>query len=270
MKVIFSRKGYDLDYGKYPSIILPNLEMVSFPIPSEENELGFSSSQLFVGEKSLFDIFSNLKHTNTQINHHLDPDLGFYTINKIVSNNIGTFGQVGSAAGHLNNQEVNVGDIFLFFGTFQFTKYNNGRLEYQKSEIPFHALYGYLIIDKVIRDVNEISKKTEYQNYIHHLHFLNKEHKSYLNKNNNIYIGKRYGRFKFSENLRLSAKGSNKKSLWSLPIFFKDLPISYHNGRGKIIDDKFILQTVGKGQEFVFTATKEAEEWIEQLLALDS
>ncbi|AEE53245.1 hypothetical protein [Haliscomenobacter hydrossis] len=266
MKIIFSRKGYDLDYGKYPSIILPSSQMLSFPIPSEKDELGFFSSQLFIGEDSLSDVFSDLQHKNTEISHHLDPDLGFYTINKVVSKTIGTFGQVGSAAGHLENQEVNIGDIFLFFGTFQFTKYNNGRLEYLKNEIPFHALFGYLVIDKVIKNVKEIPKNVEHQHLIHHLHFLNKEHKSYFNKKNYIYIGKKFGRFKFSDKIRLSAKKSNK-SLWSLPVFFKDIPISYHNGRGEVINDKFMLPTVGKGQEFVFTATKQIEEWIDQLIS---
>ena len=36
MKVILSRKGFDSENGKMPSAIMPNGDVVSFPIPSED------------------------------------------------------------------------------------------------------------------------------------------------------------------------------------------------------------------------------------------
>lgn len=35
MKIIFSRKGFDSTAGGFPSIIFPNREMYSIPIPSK-------------------------------------------------------------------------------------------------------------------------------------------------------------------------------------------------------------------------------------------
>ena len=40
MKVIFSRKGFDSSYGGFPSIILPDGQMISFPIPEKGKKIG--------------------------------------------------------------------------------------------------------------------------------------------------------------------------------------------------------------------------------------
>ena len=42
MKVILSRKGFDSGSGGYPSIILPNNEMITLPIPSRGDTYKYS------------------------------------------------------------------------------------------------------------------------------------------------------------------------------------------------------------------------------------
>lgn len=42
MKIILSRKGFDLGYGGYPSPILPNGEMVTNLIPVIEEDIKYN------------------------------------------------------------------------------------------------------------------------------------------------------------------------------------------------------------------------------------
>ena len=60
MKVILSRKGFDGQYGGYPSIIWPDKRMLSFPIPVESPEQGVSPDKMFFDDKSLLEIFKEL------------------------------------------------------------------------------------------------------------------------------------------------------------------------------------------------------------------
>ena len=104
-KIIFSRKGFDSSTGGMPSY--KNGEnIISFPIPSQTNTLT-TYDDLGLG-KSIQDLSNNkIKAKDTC---HFDPNLEY-----------GEFGQVGAAQTHLENNNVKVGDLFLFWGWFRET-----------------------------------------------------------------------------------------------------------------------------------------------------
>ena len=75
--------------------------------------------------------------------------------------------------------------FFLFYGTFCNTFLDeNKELKYVKMQ-PFQAIWGYLVIDKIL-PVSEINDKN-YSELKKHPHYINKENKS---KVNDIYVGK--------------------------------------------------------------------------------
>ena len=103
MKIIFSRKGFDSQNGGMPSPII-DAKAISLPIPYKNSLIRYDD--LLLGK--IVNELSKGRITGLDYCHN-DPDL-----------KMGAFGQVASAQGHLNNQGVGSGDLFLFFGTFRF------------------------------------------------------------------------------------------------------------------------------------------------------
>ncbi|WP_048131636.1 Nmad3 family putative nucleotide modification protein [Methanothrix soehngenii] len=56
MKVILSRKGFDSEFGGYPSPILPNGQMISLPIPDQNEELRYSD--VMAGDSTCYDLMT--------------------------------------------------------------------------------------------------------------------------------------------------------------------------------------------------------------------
>jgi len=56
MKVILSRKGFDSEFGGYPSPILPNGQMISLPIPDQNEELRYSD--VMAGDLACYDLMT--------------------------------------------------------------------------------------------------------------------------------------------------------------------------------------------------------------------
>lgn len=70
LKIIFSRKGFDSQYGGVASPILPDGGITSFPIPSR---LGRPVTQLWFRGKPLTDLLNDLVTGVETV--QLDPDL---------------------------------------------------------------------------------------------------------------------------------------------------------------------------------------------------
>ncbi len=134
MRIILSRKGFDSSYGGCPSPILPDVTLLSLPIPSKND--GVKYLELYYEEKSYFQIIKELK-PGTKIkeyyNCHLDPDIRDL---KIVNDWAPLFGQEGGAQTHLVNNNVCEGDIFLFFGWFKQTELKQGKLFFASTFSP--------------------------------------------------------------------------------------------------------------------------------------
>ena len=261
MKVIFSRKGFDSGYGKMPSPIMPDGTMLSMPIPSKGDKVLYGG--LKHKGQTYADIIQQLKPGNPVIEEecHLDPDIR----KEIIARTDGwkpAFGQINAARTHLCNQGIGIGDLFLFFGWFRETEYKNGNLAFKGPSSGFHAIYSYMQVGEIIERESDIPEwlKT-------HPHSFNCR----WTRNNAIYIAADKlsicpdmpgaGCFQYTQNHRLTKDGYSR-SIWDLPEFFRDIPITYNLRAWK--EDGF--HSAAKGQEFVFEANANALNWIKTLL----
>lgn len=262
MKVILSRKGFDSANGGCPSPIMPNGELFSLPIPTNDplsyadiGYQGFPCDQLL----------KQLNPKNTYTNCHLDPDirLGMRT-----SEPVGwrpAFGQTDAAQGHLKNQGVGKGDLFLFFGWFrQVFQKRNGHFNYSPDAPDLHVLFGYLQVGDILTDFTDISK------YWWHPHADPARSK---NEHNALYLAADtltfdpsmpgYGTFEFSENHILTKPGQSKKATWKeIPALMPDNIVSRRKnsalGRG--------LYYAGIWQEMILKENALSEKWAKSIV----
>lgn len=273
MKVIFSRKGFDSSYGGFPSIILPEemeSKMISFPIP-ETNPKGYGKKAediKFVLKKqnlSLKEIFEQLgidekinipstparKGLNNTV-FHFDPEL------QEVENmrSYAAFGQSDKASSHLLSHGLDKGDVFLFFGSFKKTFFENNKITYDSAMYDIHAIWGYMIVDDIVHVKNIDESLGKYPDITTHLHYKNK---NIENGENIIICGSRFGTFNYDDKYRLTKLGYSKTS-WELPEFFKNANISYCNT--VIKPSRF--KTAAIGQEFIVTNFDDPKmkEWL--------
>jgi hypothetical protein len=264
MQIILSRKGFDSQYGKQASPILPDGTLLSFPIPLP-NEI-FKFSEIKYDGKTYLEIIKDL-NPKTKIKDyytcHLDPDLRYNTIQR-EDGWLPLFGQTDAAQGHLLGKEIKEGDLFLFFGTFKETEIINGKLKYKKNTTDKHVIYGYLQIGSLYCHNTILPKQLLYHPHAQRS-FKN-------NKNNCIYkaIDKlsfnsstNGGGCLFYHNELVLTKQGYSKSKWNLPDFFKNIKITYHSEKS-FSNDYF--QSAAKGQEFIIEENDEVTEWAKNIV----
>ena len=281
MKLILSRKGFDSSSGGVPSPIFPDGSMISLPIPDKSSSILYED--IHQGEYNLGKIVGDLTGNAINKNYkaHLDPDLNFENYPRF-ENWKPLFGQVNSAQGHLRNQHIDEGDIFLFYGLFRGVEIINNKIKYTSNSSPKHVIWGWLQIDKIL-PVDNVDKNI--MNWaLYHPHFNRARYKS-----NTLYIAKDFLDFKesrnnsingagifchFNEKLLLTDPTINKTSTWKLPQWFypsvnKPL-LTYHNNmdRWSKTENHILLKTVGRGQEFVLDCNNypEAYKWVSDLI----
>lgn len=282
MKIILSRKGFDSSAGGCASPILDG-RLISLPIPDSDSTITYAQVQYkHVG--ALGDIVHDLTRGRITPAHgaHLDPDLDEHAINRVAGWRP-LFGQVDAAQSHLEKTGVDVGDLFLMFGWFRYAQKHDGVVSYVPGKPHLHVLYGWFQIGSVLQlgsgpDRNQFPKWTHY-----HPHFCGRR-----GQNNVLYVAADRliigatatglpgaGRLaEFRPELRLTAGGSDKRSVWKLPRWFdphrhpKALSYHYNLQRWNICADGYLLNSVGRGQEFVFNTNiyPEAEDWVAGLL----
>jgi hypothetical protein len=282
MKVILSRKGFDSEYGGYPSPILPDGRMISLPIPLPDDCICYS--EVFLDQtKTYFDLMIEL---NTKIKYksigskksvwhllerstkcHLDPDMYPHAIHREEGWRP-LFGQDEGAQKHLQKRGVGEDDVFLFFGWFKRTRWLNGSLHFDGTDIGRHVIFGYFQIGDIL-PANGISTKW----ILYHPHIIQPR----KNLNNTIYMAKEFlswdsalpgaGFFSFNDSLVLTKPGCSR-SKWKLPECFKDrdVVISYHN-ENSWKDGYFQSNLIG--QEFVIDDNQQVEEWAKQLISVN-
>lgn len=283
MKVIFSRKGYDSSYhgGRGYSPILPNGEMLSMPIPATNNEKireeGITLDKVFFNKKSYAahsrDLYPERDATRL---HHFDPDLNVSSLPGRHPLWTGAFGQAGAAASHLKSSGVQKGDLFLFFGNFKQTYTTDGGRTTREKQPPFHAVFGYICVDRVL-GTDAIREGAEELLFGGHPHFCNRE---IYGDYNALYVAEKQlkgstlpgaGTFRYGPHLRLTEPGFNT-SIWQLPGFFHPdagVRISRHSNKSRFrkTDGGIRLETVGIGQDFVVEdASGKVEDWALKLI----
>ena len=275
MKVILSRKGFDSYYGGYPSPILPDGRMISLPIPSLIDSTRYIDLKIDQS-KSLYSLMKELKTKikidgkwtalTKQTTCHLDPDI-YHFFTERDKKWVPLFGQINASQSHLENNNVKVGDLFLFFGWFRKTKYHKEKLVFDPKERGKHVIFGYFQIGKIIK----VNKKTILPKWmLYHPHTIKERRKV---RNNTIYIARKRLSwnsklpgayfFDYSKNLVLT-KEECSKSYWNLPAFFKNLKISYHSKNSWKNNETF--KSAERGQEFVIEENEKVEEWAKNLI----
>ena len=270
MKLILSRKGFDSGSGGCPSPIFPDGTLYSLPIPHCQSEIIYGD--LWHGNTNIGAVVTHLTRGHPSKNRikpkqcaHLDPDINRSAYSPRKKGWRPLFGQSGAAQGHLGNQGVQSGDLFLFFGLFQKIEKISGRWYFVKNAPKQHILWGWLQIEE-IRKVDEIPKEElPWARYHPHLHPSRGK-----DSTNTLYIASETlnlgtgaiapgaGCFpKFHERLVLTNPDGSRVTNWRLPrCFYPDNgkpKLTYHDNldRWKHDEKYAYLQSVGRGQDFV-------------------
>lgn len=283
MKIILSRKGFDSSAGGYPSPhLVDSGGLISFPIPEDEKvSKGVTYSDLMVDQNySYLDLMQQLgikKYTKSTF-VHLDPDINTSVIQRKHPEWRGIFGQSSAAQSHLARKEIQVGDLFLFFGWFKDVMRTASGYRYVNGTHR-HIIWGYMQVG----EIEPIDKAQEYDDW----KLLHPHYKCRDRDMNTAYIAARSlsfdssisgcGTFKYNNSLVLTKSGQRKRSIWQLPRSFHPsmgTRMSYHEDlyskSGKPVwqlsDDHCTLQTVGRGQEFVIEGNNEVDVWARDLI----
>jgi len=240
--------------------VLPDGTMLSMPIPSDGDGCRFD--EIHFAGKSYADIWRELKPTGSHYEWcHLDPD-----IRKDIRDNpaewVPAFGRVSQAETHLEQFNIQKGDLFLFFGWFRETVYRSNRLCFRRDAPDLQAIYGYLQVGEILR-----GRETE-RCYWH-------PHANRPEPNNTIYLASSRLTFEdretglqgsgtliFSES-RVLTKPGMSRSKWKLNGIFGEIPLSYHSA-GRVKDGYF--DSVKRGQEFVFAEDPRVIEWAKSII----
>ncbi len=284
MKIIFSRKGFDSSYGGTPSPIFPDNRIVSIPIPDKDSPIKYENIKW--QEFNLGYIVSLLTKNRipSYYGAHIDPDLDNNSLPRVKGWRP-VFGQMGQAQGHLRNENIKPGDIFLFFGLFRRINFFSKEIRWDRKSRPMYVLWGWLQIDSIL-DVNEdVHKNIEkylWLKYHPHLHkkkvksntlYIARKHLSFPNLEDKKYPGA--GTFlHLSNHLILSDPLAERPTIWKLPLWFYPrngkVPLTYHSklDRWQKTKDGTKLEIVKRGQEFVLNTDDfpEAIEWIRNIL----
>ena len=280
MKLILSRKGFDSGAGGCPSPIFPDGSMVSLPIPDTLSTIKYKDLEW--RGRSLSDILLPLRGAGPKSDDsaHLDPDL-IQSAQPRHPDWRPLLGQTGAAQGHLRNEGVGPGDLFLFFGLYRRVDVAG---HFIRSEPKRHVIWGWLQIDEIIQVDPHRNELAWVGNHPHgnrppdpsNTLYCATDKLSLPTQGPTELPGA--GVFEeFHLRLQLTDMGNRGPSLWRLPAWFSPFSrpscLSYHRdfSRWTLAPESVQLQTVGKGQEFVLNVDDypESIHWISGLMGLE-
>ena len=238
MKIVFSRKGFDSAAGGVPSPIVHG-RPTSIPIPTN------GRSETTYRDLGLGDVVERItggRYTGTSLCHD-DP---------MFERGRCAFGQAGAAQGHLANNGVGVGDVFLFFGLFAEA---DGR-------DPHHRIFGHLEVAEVTRPGAAPGTPDQPRGFTRrHPHTIGT-----WDGNNTIYTGPGARAATSASGLRLS-RPTGPVSHWSVPPWLRDAGFTYHGNPARWRSDG-TLHAVARGQEFIADAagSAEAAAWLRRVV----
>lgn len=263
MKIILSRKGFDssIQGGGNSSVIY---EDQFYPIPIPEAETSIRYADLEFQDTTYLRLMKDLKISQfTEC--HFDPFLSEKYLPPALSNWKKSLGQSGTALTVLENSDIGVGDLFIFFGWFKKVEKKKGKYSFTKMENytrkGIHVIYGYLQVgeEPVYLKDSEKVPPTWIETHPHY-----KFRDDYA-QNNAIYIARDTfsenekkpgaGIFHFNDELILTEPNSNR-SKWLLPDCFhpdNGVEIKYlkRDRWEKVSDSKTRVNANFRGQELV-------------------
>ncbi|CAA0081178.1 Uncharacterised protein [BD1-7 clade bacterium] len=285
MKLILSRKGFDSSAGGIPSPILPDGRIRALPIPDATSPIRFDDLTVTSDAHGKLPMAQCLRQLGAKPEVivspvHLDPD--------IIADDLPRqpdwqplFGQSGAAQGHLQKQNVGIGDLLLFFGLFQHTEMTENGLRFRRDSSPVHVLWGWMQIGQIHRVDALTADELAWARY--HPHF-------YLNdvSNNTLYVASPQlnidgvncalpgaGYFpEFRSELQLTATDAPSVTHWQLPVGFYPTPgkpaMTYHGNleRWHQLQHACRLRCASRGQEFVLDLDHypDVVNWLANLL----
>lgn len=280
MRLILSRKGFDSSAGGCPSPVLPDGSLGVLPIPDPLSQIRYDDVSF--GPRRLGKIARDLSGGRVRggSGAHLDPDL----VAGALSRQPGwrpLLGQTGSAQGHLSNQGVGEGDLFLFFGVFRRAEVVRRRWRFVPGTRPFHAIWGWLHVGQVL-SVDDLAPETlPWARY--HPHFYRGP-----DPGNTLYLASDGWRLpehgslvqgsgvfpRLAEQLLLTDPQARLATRWRLPGEFFPVggkpALSYHSNpdRWRLDPPWCYLTSAARGQEFVLDldAYPEVLPWLARLI----
>ena len=267
MKVILSRKGFDSSNGGCPSPIMPDGTLLSMPIPSNDSVRYEDLSYSGINYSSLL---KQLNSRKVYSNCHLDPDIRENNRVNYIDGWKAAFGQIGASQGLLSNANVEIGDIFLFFGWFKQVEIDNGRLKFvRKNHNDFyhssdlHIVYGYMQIGEIITDPKIIAKyywhphaSSERLNAINNVLYLPTEHLSILPNH------KGYGVLDYRDDRVLTMKNQTRGTWKELPFLMPENVYGNKKNSAKANG----LYYSGIWQELVVFETDGLIDWVKNII----
>src|SRR5262249_33090583 len=198
---------------------------------------------------------------------HLDPDLERSSRPRLPGWRP-SLGQTGAASGHLSNQGVGPGDLFLFYGWFRPTAMLSTGLRFIPKCDGFHAIFGYLQVSEVIRTARGDAVPAWLAGHPH------SSGRRVKNNTNSIYLSAPHlswdagvpgaGVFRFCQQLLLSKPGM-PRSCWALDrMVFGGVVISYHSPAAWR-DDYF--KSYPRAQEYVIAPDERVIHWAHEVVA---
>ena len=283
MKIILSRKGFDSSSGGCPSPILPDGRLAVLPIPDPYSSISYGEISLAGLDAGSLVADLSCGRLGGADGAHLDPDLQEQSLKREPGWQP-IFGQRGAAQGHLRNQRVGSGDLFLFYGLFRETEIAGSRYCWKKSSTARHIIWGWLQVDEVREVAPGLVDDFGWMSY--HPHLNRPEEKNnviYLSMNSLQLPGHGRGSTpgsgvftRFDPSLVLSGDQQNSTvSIWELPAWCYPrngfFPLSYHQRMDRWMrsGEKTLLKSAARGQEFILDTAyyPEAIGWAASLLS---
>jgi hypothetical protein len=279
--------------------------MLSLPIP--DPAAPFAYQDISFDGASLGPLVESLTHgkIGASTPAHLDPDLrpdarprlpGWCPL----------FGQAGAAQGHLRNQGVAPGDLFLFYGWFRPVELHRGGWRWVKHDPGRHILFGWLQVGEMLPAGGPVPDWAQSHPHVakyevsHEPAVNGYEHEdSESRRKDMLYVAP--PRLSLSEPsadsvpaIPASLPGagvftierpelcltcpSQQRSLWRLPAWFhpagRPSALTYHESplRWSLTAPHTYLHTVPRGQEFVLDLAHylEAFDWLQGIFSLTS
>jgi hypothetical protein len=244
--------------------------MLSLPIPDPGDEIRFHD--LRVDDRSLLDVMRELGFTSydERSRCHLDPDINRRLCARPPGWR-GLFGQIGQALSHLQNEGVDAGDVFVFWGRFRHTTQTRHGLRFDGA--PFHAIYGYLEVACIL-DCAAGERVAWAPRYPHFSSYR-------AGQRRRVFVAADHfrdtrlagsGVFTYSDVLRLTDPAAASASMWRLPEAFHPdagTRLTYHGDPDRWsepVNEMTRPQTVARGQEFVTHANPGISRWAQQLI----
>lgn len=266
MKVILSRKGFDGKAGGVPSPILPDGTLLSLPIPAKIDHVTYHDLQHKGVTYS--EILEQLKPKDLKIKDwhcHLDPDIRPGAQVSLPRDWVAGFGQINQSQSYLRNQNVGIGDLFLFFGWFKQTEgsLHDGTLRYVKGAPDQHILYGYLQVGEVVSEQDTLYEKYPWHPHAHPERANQKTNMLYLPSNELTFDKSRcgYGVFDFSEKRILTKRGYSKATWNEVDALLPDNICKNIKNSSK----KEGLYYAGQWQELVLKENEISEYWAKSI-----